>query len=61
MKKAVSILMASLIIISLTACGAKKETAKDVATTKKVSDKLIVYSPHRIEFIDPVVNEFHGI
>jgi len=60
MKKAVSFLLASLMVLSLSACGAKNETAKDGATTKKVSDKLIVYSPHPIEFIDPVVNEFEN-
>jgi iron(III) transport system substrate-binding protein len=55
MKKAVSILLASLMILSLSGCG-----AKEGATEKAVSDKLTIYCPHPIEFIDPVVNEFEN-
>jgi len=60
MKKAVSILLASLMVLSLSACGSKDEAKKDDAPIAKVSDKLTVYSPHPIEFIDPVVNEFEN-
>lgn len=60
MKKAVSILLASLMILSFSGCGAKNGATEEKVTDKKVSDKLTIYCPHPIEFIDPVVNEFES-
>ncbi len=50
MKKAISILLAGLMVASLSGCG--KEN--------KASNQLVIYSPHPLEFIDPVVNEFEN-
>lgn len=49
MKKALSILLATVMTLSLAGCAGKD---------KKGSDQLVIYSPHPLEFIDPVVKEF---
>lgn len=53
MKKFLSILTAVVMAASLGACGGKQET-------KSASDKLVIYSPHPLEFIDPIVNDFEN-
>lgn len=50
MKKALALLIALSIILSLSACSQEKNA----------SDQLIIYSPHPLEFIDPIVNEFEN-
>lgn len=60
MKKAVSILLASLMILSFSGCSSNNGATDKKVAEEKVSDKLTIYCPHPIEFIDPVVNEFES-
>ncbi|MGH4120512.1 extracellular solute-binding protein [Clostridium sp.] len=60
MKKAVSILLVSLMILSFSGCSSNNKVTEKKVAEKNVSDKLTIYCPHPIEFIDPVVNEFES-
>lgn len=50
MKKALALILVLVMILSLGACSQQKKT----------SDALVIYSPHPLEFIDPIVNEFEN-
>lgn len=89
-KKIVSIIMATVMTVGLTACGsnasneAEKQTAAtaeskteevvapaenseatqdasaDVTEPEKLSGDLVIYCPHPLEFINPLVSEFEN-
>lgn len=56
MKKALSVLVAAAMAVSLGACSNKTDNGGD----KKDAGSLVIYSPHPLEFIDPIVNEFEN-
>jgi len=69
MKKIASLVMASVMLLSLAACGTKApvtpaetptetpaETAAETPSTG--TGDLVVYCPHPLEFINPLVDEF---
>lgn len=72
MKRAIAICLALCMVLSLVACGEKKETetAKtetaetETETTEEageqVGGKLVIYCPHPLEFINPLVSEFES-
>lgn len=72
MKKFISICLVLCMAMSLAACGGKKEEAKETKasettketeaaeTTKKATDNLVIYCPHPLEFINPLVGEFES-
>lgn len=72
MKRVASVLLILMMIFSLAGCTAKVDTpaveapATDVASTEAPAatdpktDQLIIYCPHPLEFIDPIVNEFES-
>ncbi|MDF2821939.1 MAG: transporter substrate-binding protein [Clostridiales bacterium] len=76
-KRALAILLAAMLVMSMASCGKKDEkdattkTKDDVTTTTteaetpvveetKLSGKLVVYSPHPLEFMDPLIQEFEN-
>ncbi|RDU23213.1 ABC transporter substrate-binding protein [Anaerosacchariphilus polymeriproducens] len=72
MKKLISICLVLCMAMSLAACGSKKEETKEAKTsettketegaekTKKATDDLVIYCPHPLEFINPLVSEFES-
>ena len=74
MKRILTVLLAACMLITLAACGgekpAAKETPEKVAASSTATEKteaqkpasksLIVYCPHPVEFINPVVSEFEA-
>lgn len=67
MKKIISICLVLCMAISLVACGGnKKDEGTNAAgteateTTEKATDDLVVYCPHPLEFINPLVSEFES-
>lgn len=68
MKKLISICLLLCMVISLSACGGKKEekgtkaseTTKETNVAGKATDNLVVYCPHPLEFINPLVSEFES-
>lgn len=57
MKKALSVLVAAVMAVSLGACSNKAETGGEGS---KDAGSLVIYSPHPLEFIDPIVNEYQN-
>lgn len=57
MKKVLATLICASMMVSMVACGGKNEaTNSDGGDTS--SKNLVVYCPHPLEFIDPIVAEF---
>lgn len=57
MKKIMSVIASMLVLLSLVSCKNEKTESK-AAETK--SNKLVVYCPHPLEFINPVVTKFEA-
>jgi len=67
MKKIASIVLSAVMVMSLAACGSKTETpaetpsetpAETPAETPEATGDLVIYCPHPLEFINPLVSEF---
>ena len=67
MKKVAALLLSAVMILSLAACGTKEEAPKEPGNENPVEtpneeDKetknLVIYCPHPLEFITPLVSEF---
>ena len=59
MKKVLAIIICASMMVSMVACGGKTE-ATNSEKEDSSSKNLIVYSPHPLEFIDPIVAEFES-
>lgn len=76
MKKVISLILAMVLAMSFTGCGKQNEgtdtkTPGNVVTTTtedgtptttetKLSGNLVIYSPHPLEFMDPLIQEFEN-
>ena len=76
MKKLLSILLITMLTLSMVACGSTENATDTTTSTasssttvaaassteaeKPASTKLVVYCPHPLEFIDPIVKEFEA-
>jgi iron(III) transport system substrate-binding protein len=63
MRKILSLSMAAILATSVAACGAKAPAATPGATPPATppateTGKLVIYCPHPLEFINPLVSEF---
>lgn len=59
MKKVLATIICASMMVSMVACGGKTE-ATNSEKEDSSSKNLIVYSPHPLEFIDPIVAEFES-
>ena len=57
MKKVLATLVCASMMVSMVACGGKNE-ANSSGGEDTGSKNLVVYCPHPLEFIDPIVAEF---
>lgn len=57
MKKIMLVIVGMLAILSLVACKNEKQ---ETASSETKSNKLVVYCPHPLEFINPVVTKFEN-
>jgi iron(III) transport system substrate-binding protein len=66
MKKYLAIILTALMIFSVSGCGSKTEQAPanpETSTTEEKapeSKSLVVYCPHPVEFINPIIAEFEA-
>ena len=75
MKKVASIILSAMMVVSLAACGAKDDPAETPDNSNpstetpaetpsggegKASGDLVIYCPHPLEFINPLVSEFEN-
>ena len=75
MKKVASIILSAMMVVSLAACGAKDDPAQTPDNSNpstetpaetpsggegKASGDLVIYCPHPLEFINPLVSEFEN-
>jgi iron(III) transport system substrate-binding protein len=66
MKKYLAIILAALMLFSVTGCAAKtaetptSSEPTDAASNEPVSKSLVVYCPHPVEFINPIIAEFEA-
>ena len=75
MKKLISVLLILVLTLSLAACGQQSVVTPDKSTppensesatpepsksTEPASKQLVVYCPHPLEFIDPIVAEYEA-
>lgn len=71
MKKIASLVLSTVMLLSLAACGTKADTPAAPVETKtetpaetaaeapvKTGGNLVIYCPHPLEFINPLVSEF---
>lgn len=68
MRKALASILAVGMALTMAACGsapAKTETGsssaeKSIETQKEASKKVVVYCPHPVEFLNPIISEFEA-
>lgn len=62
MKKVLATVLCAAMMTSMVACGGKTTTPESGTTPEKVntSKDLVVYCPHPLEFINPLVEEFES-
>jgi ABC-type glycerol-3-phosphate transport system substrate-binding protein len=61
MKKVLALCLSVITAASLAACGSKTDTPatpSTTAATAAASKNLVIYCPHPLEFINPLVSEF---
>ncbi|EOR25883.1 ABC transporter substrate-binding protein [Clostridium sartagoforme AAU1] len=59
MKKVLATVICASMMLGMVSCGGKTEGA-DVKKEETASKNLVVYCPHPLEFIDPIVAEFES-
>ena len=60
MKKVLATVLCAAMMVSMVACGGKTTTEEGSNENANTSKELVVYCPHPLEFIDPLVQEFEN-
>lgn len=61
MKRIIALILTALMMLSLVSCGNKSaENNSTQPEQKNESKKVVIYCPHPVEFINPIVQEFEA-
>ena len=60
MKKILATVLCASMMVGMVACGSGEKAEGGGSSTPKESKELVVYSPHPLEFINPLVEEFEN-